>query len=239
MSTGTNRILNGGNAALGVTSAGMTPSALAYTFEGLPLGTVGNLASGQLCLKVKVVEGPSVSVQPVSSPDTDSGAYSQFVFVGGGKSVTSSTYSPAYSDGLAAAFAIDGVTGRLLVNSTITPNLPATAFGTTQQRILTANSTAVAIKASSGNLYAWNIINGHSAVVYVKFYNVAAASVNAASSIPILTVAVAASGGMVSVRGSDLPKFFSTAISVRAVTDFGDTGTTAPGTLPIIEVEYV
>jgi hypothetical protein len=30
----------------------------------------------------------------------------------------------------------------------------------------------------------------------------------------------------------------NTAISVRAVTEVGDTGTTAPGTLPVIEIEY-
>lgn len=61
-------------------------------------------------------------------------------------------------------------------------------------RSLTVDSAAQAIKASSGNLYGWNIINLHTAPIYVKIYNKAAASVNPASDTPVRTLLVAASG---------------------------------------------
>lgn len=114
----------------------------------------------------------------------------------------------------------------------------ATANGApTQFRSLTVNSTAVAVKGSAGNIYGWNIINLHSATIYIKLYNIAAASVNPASDVPTRTLMVPANGSIVEKSNSSWG-YYSTAISVRAVTDSGDTGTTAPATLPIIELVY-
>lgn len=119
----------------------------------------------------------------------------------------------------------------------VTPAAPSTTSnGLTQVRILDASSTAKAGKAAAGNLYGYNIVNPHSAAIYVKFYNKAAADVNPASDVPFLTVAVQATSHEL-IRGIDLPFSFSTALSVRAVTESGDTGTTAPGSLPIIELD--
>lgn len=109
--------------------------------------------------------------------------------------------------------------------------------GTSQFRSLTVNSTAQAVKASGGNLYGWNIINRDAVTIYVKIYNVAAASVNPASDVPIRTLQVAANGSVVELN--TVPwNVNSTAIAVRAVTEATDTGTTAPATLPIIEILY-
>lgn len=105
-------------------------------------------------------------------------------------------------------------------------------------RSLTVNSTAQAIKASAGNLYGFNIINLHTSTIYVKIYNVAAGSVNPASDVPIKTLMVPANGAIYQ-EPNCIQTSASTALSVRAVTDSGDTGTTAPGTLPIIELEYL
>ena len=105
-------------------------------------------------------------------------------------------------------------------------------------RSLTVNSTAQAIKASAGNLYGFNIINLHTSAIYIKFYNIAAAGVNPASDTPIKTLLVPANGAIYQ-DPSSIQTSFTTALSVRAVTESGDTGTTAPGSLPIIEIEYL
>lgn len=104
-------------------------------------------------------------------------------------------------------------------------------------RSLTLDSTAQAVKASAGELWGYNIINLNAADIYVKFYNVAAASVNPASDVPIKTLFVPQLSTVFQDTKSRLD-VFSTAIAVRAVTGSGDTNTTAPSTLPIIEIKY-
>ena len=105
-------------------------------------------------------------------------------------------------------------------------------------RNLATSSTAVAVKASGGNLYGFNIINLHTSDIFVKFYNVVAASVDPATSVPVLTLLVPASGAVFQEPGSILCTF-STAIAVRVVTGSGDTNTTVAATLPIIELKYI
>lgn len=114
----------------------------------------------------------------------------------------------------------------------------STANGLSRFRSLTVNSTAQAIKASSGNLYGWNIVNLHTGTIYVKIYNIAAASVNPAADTPVLTLIVPPNGSVYQ-QPDCIQDSLTTAISVRAVTESGDTGTTAPGTLPIIEIKYL
>lgn len=112
------------------------------------------------------------------------------------------------------------------------------ASGTLQFRSLTVNNTAVAIKASSGSVLGWNVINLHSSTIYIKIYNIAAASVNPASDVPTRTLMVPANGSIF-LEPHCIVGNYSTAISVRAVTDTTDTGTTSPATLPIIEIMYI
>lgn len=112
-----------------------------------------------------------------------------------------------------------------------------TATGLSLFRSLLVDSTAVAVKASAGNVYGLNITNRHSAAIAVKLYNKAAAGVNPASDVPQHVFLVQANGSLV-LRGADLPFSFATAIAVRCVTELTDTGTTAPATLPIIELDY-
>lgn len=111
-----------------------------------------------------------------------------------------------------------------------------TSPGTTKVRNVALNSTAAAVKASAGNIFAINIANPHSAAIFVKFYDKAAASVNPAADVPVFTVCVPATSPY-TWRGVDLPIAFSTAISMRCVTGFADTDTTAAASLPIVELE--
>lgn len=96
------------------------------------------------------------------------------------------------------------------------------------------------VKTSSGKLWGFNIINRHTADIYVKFYDKASNAINAASDVPLLTLMVPSSGSI--FQEPNYPRFaiceFNTAISVRAVTGVADTDTTAPGTLPIVELQY-
>jgi hypothetical protein len=106
------------------------------------------------------------------------------------------------------------------------------------RNVSSVNSTAVAVKASAGELWGFNIINLHTADIFVKLYNVAAGSVNPASDVPVVTLQVPALGS-VFCEPRCIVHDFATAIAVRAVTGSGDTNTTAPGTVPIVELKYV
>ena len=118
--------------------------------------------------------------------------------------------------------------------STKTSSIPHGGHpGTTSVRTIVADTDAVAVSAAPANLVFINITNRHSAVVYCRFYNIAAASVNPASSTPILTLAVQPTATLT----LHLLKRFSTAISVRAVTGVAETDTTDPATLPVIDLE--
>ena len=165
----------------------------------------------------------------------------------GGKAVTTSSYAPSYTAADSAGFAVDKDNGGVLVNQanlalaedTVHSVIGSTATATgalTHFRSLTVSSTAEAVKASAGNLYKWRILNLTAGTIYVKIYNIAAASVNPAVDVPIITLPL---GGTSSVVESMVnPSRFGTAISIRCVTGVGDTNTTSPATSPIIELEY-
>lgn len=99
-------------------------------------------------------------------------------------------------------------------------------------------NTAVAIKATAGNVHGWNFINLNTVPVYVKFYNIAAAGVTVGTSTVAITIAVPASG-VHFVRSELVPQqTFSTAISVAVVTGLADNSTTAPATAIHGSVHY-
>ena len=97
---------------------------------------------------------------------------------------------------------------------------------------LAGNSTAAAVKATGGVVLGWSIHNTTGAAVYVKMYNKAAAGVNPASDVPALVIGVPTAA----VSNVTLPNgiMFGTAISVRVVTDIGNTGTTAPSVSTVV-----
>lgn len=90
---------------------------------------------------------------------------------------------------------------------------------------LAANSTAAAIKASAGNIVGWEIFNSSAGVRYVKLYDIAAGSVNPASSTPKIRIGIPAGGRSYLAIPNGI--YFGTAISVRAVTGVADTDTNA------------
>lgn len=124
-------------------------------------------------------------------------------------------------------------TGNTALTSILASLLPTLS----SFRSLTVNSTAQAVKASAGEMWGFNITNLDSVALYVKIYNVVAASVNPASDVPVMTIFVPALGAVFQEPATRL-HVHSTAIAVRAVSGSGDTNTTAPSTLPIIEIKY-
>lgn len=103
-------------------------------------------------------------------------------------------------------------------------------------RSTTATNTSTNIKTTGANVTFINIINRHSAIIYVKFYNQTVATFQ---DTPFKTFAVAASGGQLNLNGEGVTIFGTTnGLCVRVVTDATDAGNTAAATLPIIELEY-
>jgi len=99
------------------------------------------------------------------------------------------------------------------------------------------SNTAHAIKATSGNLLGWNIINQNGSAVYVKFYNKEAASVEVGIDVPVLTLMVPANGSVYQQPDCSQHEF-ATAMSMAVTTLIVDTDATDPATAIHINVKY-
>lgn len=105
---------------------------------------------------------------------------------------------------------------------------------------VTAGNKAVAIIGSAQTIYSYHITNRNSVIVYVKFYNKAAASVDPATDTPatVLTVPAATSGDAPGILDNSAASIaFATAISVRCTTINQDKSTQGPAIEPLIEVD--
>lgn len=102
---------------------------------------------------------------------------------------------------------------------------------------LTLNSTAQDVLTSAGHVYGWNIINPNAGIIYVKFYDKLAASVVPASDVPVKVIQVRANDAAF-LEPYTVQESFNTAISVRCVTGFAPTDTTAPATLPNVQIKF-
>lgn len=103
----------------------------------------------------------------------------------------------------------------------------------------TVTNTGTNISSTGVVVTSINIINRHSAAIFVKFYN---SDVATFQDTPVKVFQVAASSYY---PASPTPITFggsifsvSQGLTVRVVTDNTDAGNTAAATLPIIEVEY-
>lgn len=92
----------------------------------------------------------------------------------------------------------------------------------TDDRRTNLGDTGVVLKASEGLLVGWYITNSQAAVRYVKVYDKATAPTSADT--PVLTILVPASSQADFVLPNGAR--FTSGISVRAVTEIADAGTT-------------
>lgn len=115
------------------------------------------------------------------------------------------------------------------------PSVSATAVGVTISKTDALVATAVAVKASAGNVYGYHIYNSNSADAFVHFYNIAQGSVTVGSSTRIYTIFVP--GGGVLDTSLAFPISFSTAITIAATTTI--TGSGAPSTGLLTDIMYI
>lgn len=101
----------------------------------------------------------------------------------------------------------------------------------------TLNTTAQDVLTAPGHVYGWNIVNPNAGIIYVKFYDKPAASVNPASDIPVKVLQVR-SNDVNFLEPYTVNESFGTAISIRCVTGFAPTDTTNPATLPYIQIKF-
>jgi hypothetical protein len=104
-------------------------------------------------------------------------------------------------------------------------------------------NTAVAVKATGGSVMGWNFVNPNTTPVYVKFYNIVAASVTVGTSAVTLTILVppgdGTTPGMFFLEPDLIPiEVFSTAIAITCVTGLADNNNTAPSTAIHASVRY-
>jgi hypothetical protein len=97
------------------------------------------------------------------------------------------------------------------------------------------SNTSALIKGQGADVYTYNILNRHSATIYVRFYNSSSATFQDS---PLLTVAVPANLSLRDVSDRYPLVSSSNALCVRAVTEAADNGTTSPATLPEVYVDF-
>jgi len=110
-----------------------------------------------------------------------------------------------------------------------------TAGGTTPFRNTAVTNTAVAVKASAGNLYYYHAYNTNTADCFLQFYDVASGSVTVGTTTPTLTMAIASGAVLDGSLGSG-PFSFGTAITIATTTTA--TGGAACTTALLVDLGY-
>ena len=100
-----------------------------------------------------------------------------------------------------------------------------------------ATTTSVNLTQKGADVISMNLVNRHSAAIFVKFYDSVIATFQ---DTPLKTYEVKANDSF-TVPSVSFPHVFSSSngLCVRAVTGATDGDNTAPGTLPIIEISVV
>ncbi len=114
-------------------------------------------------------------------------------------------------------------------------------FGQYRNTALTA--TKAVIKASSCNLYGFNLVNSNTVPIYVKFYNGTSASVTVGTTVPTAVIEIPAGDGttpgcVVLAPGSISYRFVSMGLVVAAVTGLADASIETPTTPVYCEALY-
>jgi hypothetical protein len=96
--------------------------------------------------------------------------------------------------------------------------------GATPYRNTNLGVTGQVVKATTGRIYGWHIINAAASARYVKIYDKATAPTQADT--PVMTIEIAASG--VDSGSSPVGIAFTNGIAARATTGLADNDTGAP-----------
>ncbi|KMO30713.1 hypothetical protein VQ02_27505 [Methylobacterium variabile] len=116
--------------------------------------------------------------------------------------------------------------GRLCSASVAVPAM-STQGGLNVYRVMNAASAAaVAVKASAGRLYSFNLCNNANAARYVRFYNSATAATTGTT--PVYAGAITLSAGTCQQFTTNFGLTFSAGISMAITAANGDADATAP-----------
>jgi hypothetical protein len=187
-------------------------------------GTAGSAAGGVVSVQ-GVGSGTALPVSAASLPLPSGAAISAAQNVNGQS--TSHTCSTG-------GFSELGCLGQIDDDIKAAPAI-GTSGGITPLKLNALGNTAVAIKASAGQLFLLQCGNTNASEAYVQVYNIAQGSVTVGTSTPTLSIPIAATstgGFALSLVGLQ----FATAISAAATTTA--TGGTGPGTALDCNVGY-
>lgn len=130
-----------------------------------------------------------------------------------------------------------GAARMTLDRKQIVVNQPHSAGGLSIFRTLDADETEEDVKTSAGCIYGMWVTNTGTATAFLKLYNATAANVTVGTTTPVITIGIPGNSSD-DVSGNFGPGgtgiFFDTAISVAAVTEAADNGTTAPAANSVI-----
>ena len=100
----------------------------------------------------------------------------------------------------------------------------------------TVTTTSTNVSTVGTEVNSINIVNRHSAVIYVKFYTQTVATFQ---DTPVMVVAVPATASVLTIPAPGKPLLGGgTGLCVRVTTGATDSDNTAAATLPIIELDY-
>lgn len=102
-------------------------------------------------------------------------------------------------------------------------------------RSTTTTNTGTNVSTAKVELHGINIVNRHSAVIYVRFYNQTVATFQ---DTPTLTIPVQATNFVNIPKNLISQKSFPSGLTIRVVTDTVESGNTAAATLPEIVLDY-
>lgn len=110
-------------------------------------------------------------------------------------------------------------------------DIPATQGGCSIYSDINLGNTGISVKGTAGQVYGWYMYNRSASERVVKFYNKATAAM-VGTDTPVLRIPLPAGGGSNIEFGKGIP--FPLGISVGAVTEITDNGTTNPSANDVV-----
>lgn len=225
--SGTNNVTNAGTFATQATQAGTwnitnvsgtvsLPTGASTAAKQPALGTAGSASAD-----VITIQGIAAMTKLLVTPDLPSGA-------------STAAKQPALGTAGSASADVITVQGVASMTPILASSAATTSGGSTPFRNTALSNTAVALKASGGNLYGVHIENSSAAKSYVHFYDVAQGSVTVGTTTPAISLVIPAQGAY--DYNFSTPLTFATAITIAATTTA--TGGTAPASALLFNAYY-
>jgi hypothetical protein len=218
--------------AIDTATGGTDTGILALATRDDALSTLTPADGDNVSLRVTSTGALWVANAGTSSVFVDDAAFTpgtSAVSVIGGQADEASTDSVDEGDAGALRMTLD--------RKLITTPQPHTGGGLTIVRTLDADETEEEIKATAGSIYGMWATNTGTATAFVKFYNATAANVTVGTTTPVITIGIPGNSSddvSANFGPGGMGISFDTAITVAAVTEAADNGTTAPGANSVI-----